>query len=352
MRAFCALCVCLFMFASDSLAAVETGVLGNASFRIEVGDPWNGTLVMYCGGYSHKPRQFSSTSKSDAPVGALVANGFAVAESGYSRGGWNVAGAAEDVVRLVEHFTKVHGRPKRVIVLGLSLGGVVATALLEHHPELFQGGVALCAPIAPASWFFQAFALEDLTVFDYFFPNLLPLPGRSAHAAPANADLAAAIAKALGDAPEKANAVLRYTRLRSTKDLVLALVFYRSLLEDVATQSGGNPFGNAGTIYADLEQLNEGVKRYPATPHSREFVIANYTPSGKLKTPLIAVQTTYDPLIPAAVQNYYGTVVSDESMPFFTQMVVNGAGHCAFPPDAVEKAMSLLLAQLSQSASR
>jgi pimeloyl-ACP methyl ester carboxylesterase len=351
MRTLSTFCVFLFLFGGTACAQVETGMLGSASFRIQVGQSWNGTLVVFCGGYNPKPRQFSAYGKMEGPAKALVATGYAVAESGYTRGGWNVATDAEDVVRLVEHFAKVHGQPKRVLVIGLSFGGLVATSLLEHHPDLFHGGVALCTPLAPASWFFQAFALEDLTLFDYYFPNLLPLPGQTGSAAPASAELAAAVTKALADAPEKANALLRYTRLRTTKDLVQALVFYRGLLEDVATQSGGNPFGNAGTVYAELDPVNDGVKRYAAAGQSRKFLVANYTPTGTLKSPLIAVHTTYDPMIPAAVQNYYASMLSDESMPFFTQMVVNGAGHCAFPPDALEKAMTRLLGQLDHPAS-
>ena len=100
---------------------VETGELNGAKFRIDMPAKWNGGLVLYCHGYAHIPLGFAA----DRPARVFVADGYAVAESGYSAGGYAVREAVHDTEALRRYFISKHGKPRETWLTGESMGGLV-----------------------------------------------------------------------------------------------------------------------------------------------------------------------------------------------------------------------------------
>jgi len=73
----------------------EAGEINGAQFRIDTPEKWNGVLVLYCHPYSPVPAVFDD--KPYPLLSLFLSLGYAVAQSGYSAGGWAVQEAVLDV---------------------------------------------------------------------------------------------------------------------------------------------------------------------------------------------------------------------------------------------------------------
>src|SRR5258707_531390 len=72
-------------------------------YRIEVPDPWNGTLVLYSHGYSFGPSP--ATDVGDPTTGSWLLNhGYALAGSSYSTSGWALQQAFVDQIQTLDIF--------------------------------------------------------------------------------------------------------------------------------------------------------------------------------------------------------------------------------------------------------
>lgn len=120
---------------AESFYGTYEGIHGQASYRIEVPDTWNGVLVMYAHGYrGERPDLFVSSP----PAGLrahLVAQGYAWAASSYSANYYDVRAGIEDTNALARDFMSLTGRaePTKHYIVGLSMGGHVAAAAVEQE---------------------------------------------------------------------------------------------------------------------------------------------------------------------------------------------------------------------------
>jgi hypothetical protein len=134
--------------------------------------------------------------------------------------------------------------------------------------------------------------------------------------------------------------------LHNTKDLAGTLTFITYLLKDLQQRGGGNPFDNRNVIYElpeNYNAINDGVKRYAADPHAAEYLRTWYTPTGKLGRPMLAIHTTYDPLVPVRIPNMYPAITeSAGSQDMFVQQYVKHDGHCAILPAEVAQGFTEL----------
>ncbi|MGZ4814514.1 MAG: alpha/beta hydrolase, partial [Terriglobales bacterium] len=150
----------------------------------------------------------------------------------------------------------------------------------------------------------------------------------------------------LNDNPKKAAAFRQFAKLKSNKEAAGTAVFLTYVLKDVQQRSGGNPFSNRDTIYSgspDDNRLNEGVKRYDATA-PLAYLKANYSLTGKLQHPVLAVHTTYDQLVLVEVPNHYALMTDVAgSGNMFVQQYVEHNGHCNISPEEVGKGFDELL---------
>lgn len=339
------LCLTL-LFAPLCLAQpkVETGDINGAKFRVDVPENWNGILILYCHGYNPSPGQFDP-ARPNPWVAAFP--GYAFAQSGYAAGGWAISEAVADTGALRRHFIRKYGAPKQTFVMGHSMGGFLTMLLVEQYPSEYSGGLALCGPLAPATWFMTRRVFDMAVVFAYYFPDAMPSPA----AVPADFAMSAAVStrieKLLDDKPDAAAAFRRYTNIKTNKEAAGTVSFFTYILKDLQQRGGGNPFDNRNTIYdgsPDDNALNDGVKRYTASPRASEYLRTYYTPTGKLTRPLMAIHTTYDPLVPPWVPDQYQTISElGGGSHMFVQKYVKRDGHCAITPQEIGQGFGQLV---------
>lgn len=315
----------------------EIGELHGASFRIDVPEQnWNHGLVMYFHGYEARPRVFSLVDGQPHPPSRILQQilnrGYAVAESGYSAGGWAVESAFRETEELRRYFDKKYGRPRETLVMGHSMGGLLTVMALEQHPDGYAGGLALCGVLAPTDLVMQR-AFANRVAFDAFFPGTLPEvdhipPTFMMNDVPVIND----VQKALDAKPDSAALIRSLADIHTNRGLADVLVFNTFVIEDLRLKAGGNPFDNRNLIYTgttDDYTLNTEVKRYAADPKAIQYVSSYYTPTGALKRKLLAIHTTYDPLVPASTAAYYDEATRRFGAgELFVQKYVNRDGHC------------------------
>ncbi len=340
MKLICAIALCanLCVAAPKIEPKTEIGEINGAKFRVDIPENWNGGLVMYCHGYSPVAGSFNE-GKLPAVLAVFTAQGYALAQSGYAAGGWAIEEAVQDTEALRRYFINKYGKPRETFVTGHSMGGFLTMLFMERFPPSYDAGLALCGPLAPTTYFMERGAFDARVVFDYYFPGALPRPDK----VPAdykNSQEAAKELQALIDSqPEKAAALLRYSGAHNTKDLAGTLTFITFMLLDLQQRSGGSPFDNRNVIYESTDNynaLNDGVKRYAADPHAAEYVRNWYTPTGKLTRPMLAIHTSYDPLVPVRIPARYPELVEQTgSTALFVQQYVKHDGHCTILPNEV-----------------
>jgi len=320
----------------------EIGELRGSSFRIDIPkENWNHSLVMYYHGYEAKPRIFSLVDGQPHPPSRILQQilnrGYAVAESGYSTGGWAVESAFKDTEELREYFGKKYGRPKETLVMGHSMGGLLTVMTLEQRPKDYSGGLALCGVLAPTDLVMQR-AFANRVAFDAFFPGVLPEVDRIPPSFMMNdTPVITKVQAALDAKPDSAALIRSLADIHTNRGLADVLVFNTFVIEDLRLKTGGNPFDNRNLIYTgttDDYTLNTQVKRYEGDRNAVRYMSEYYTPTGGLKRKLLAVHTTYDPLVPAATAAYYDDATRRAGVgDFFVQKYVNRDGHCNITAD-------------------
>ena len=133
------------------------GSIDGAAFSIKTPTTWNGTLLIYSHGYRQaqpappefRPVQTSAQAASDEKTAAaLLAQGYALAGSAYASNGWAVSDGIAAAEGLHDYFVKNIAQPKRVLVWGDSLGGLITQMVSEKHPEWVDGAAPLCGAVA------------------------------------------------------------------------------------------------------------------------------------------------------------------------------------------------------------
>ena len=139
---------------------------------------WNGDLLVYAHGYV-APNEPIGIPEDQLNLGGTyipdAANllGYAFATTSYSVNGLAVKQGLPDLVDLVNIFRTQHPTLKRVILVGVSEGGLITTLATEQYPDVFNGGLAACGPIGDFRRHTN-YVADFRTVFDYFFPGLIP----------------------------------------------------------------------------------------------------------------------------------------------------------------------------------
>ena len=122
------------------------GVLDDAQYLIAVPPEWNGGLVMFAHGYQGEGAGSGLASRE--PLDHYLTNhGYAWASSGYRSKGHRPDLFLVDLLALRAQFIERFGRPRWTIIHGQSMGGHVAIASLELHPEVYQGGLIECGVV-------------------------------------------------------------------------------------------------------------------------------------------------------------------------------------------------------------
>ncbi len=286
---------------------------------------------------ARKPDEMAST------FGAL---GVAVAQSGYSAGGYALREGARDTEALRLHFAQRFGAPRATWVSGSSLGGSITMMLMETFPTTYEGGLSLCAPLGPMLSYAKKVVFDPLVVFEFLFPGQLP---SSAHIPPdfvTTLERTEALEHLLDAHPEAAATLRRFAMTRTNKEQAANLDLFAHILGELQRRWGGNAFDNRDTIYTgsgDDIRLNDGVARYAADDGARALAIRDYTPTGRLARPLLSVRNVYDPLVGSYPSERYPEIAQlAGSGALFAQQYVRGDGHCAFGEGEIAGAFEAL----------
>jgi pimeloyl-ACP methyl ester carboxylesterase len=319
----------------------QTGELGGIPFRVQVPPDWNRCLVMFAHGYILPGRPWAPMSRERSAV--FLDRGFAVAESGYSRQGWAVEEGLAETEALRRYFCERYGMPDSTFITGYSMGGLIALASIELHPDAYDGALPMCGPLEPAIVFFKDRVFDMLVTFEALFGKALPseyTPVIQAAGLPGQA-----IAQALASDTALAARFAAHWGIRQS-DLPAIVSLYHLLYRELADRAGGNPIDNRNTYYADPElpaDLNGAVRRYAAEQTAVDYVLRNYTPTGEIEDPVLAVHTTYDAGVPPQLPGFYNisaTLKNNERR--FVQMYVEAEGHCNIAPALVGEAFDAL----------
>lgn len=315
-------------------AVDSSGEIEGAAYRIQIPADWNGNLLVYTHGYKARGAQWIPLHQSYSTT--FLSRGFAIAESGYSRQGWAVEEALQDTERLRKYFSKEYGKPDSTFVAGFSMGGLITLATIESYPDFYDGALPMCGPLAPAFYYFKEFMFDRLVMFEGLFSEALPAESKpviEAESLPAQV-----VAQALASDTTLAAEICSRWSIRQ-RDLPGMIAMFHFLYKELADRAGGNPFDNTNTIYAEVfpvKGLNGKVPRYSAEPAAMEYLIKYYTPSGKIKDPVLALHTTYDAGVPPCIPCYYFRTASMvDTNDLFVQKYVEADGHCNFTPAQV-----------------
>lgn len=351
----------------DAPSHVEGQLPSGATYVMDVPADWNRTVLLYSHGYTPDGSPNPAQNAPNASLrSALLSRGYALIGSSYAETGWVLEHALPDQLSTLDAFVDRFGRPSRTIAWGTSLGGMITTGLAERHGHRFAGALAMCGleQGGIANWNNTLDAVFAVRTFfgDPSVP-LVNLPDQAtalASVAELTAGMAVAqttpagrartaLAASLHNLPWTAGYESVYQALRGTVYVGL------SWRQEAETWAGGNPSWNTGVDYArmfarsavrdevvalykeaglsladDLALLNR-APRISASPSAVRYVARHLTFSGRLATPLLAIHTTGDALVPVQVERAYADAVHAEGRNrLLRQAFVDRAGHCTF----------------------
>lgn len=309
---------------------VETGVLDNAPFRIDMPEKWNGVLLIYYHGYSENPVTYDKSDMKGLSAG-LASAGFAVAQSGYSETGFAIEHAVPETEALRRYTIAHYGQPKETYVLGHSMGGQLTMITIENYPNRYDGALPLCGLLQPTTWAIGRGAAM-LAAFHYYYPGLLPGPVGISADTVLDEKLVDKVLAALPSNEKGLKEMMALGHFKTERDLADGVVFGSFIQRDFEQKLGASVMETRNYLYAggtDDDALNEGVKRYAGSETALAYLKSWYTPTGILLKPTLAVHTTYDPIIPAdTVRLYSDQVQRAGSSANFVQQFVKADGHC------------------------
>jgi len=354
-KSTCLAIAALALSAAAALAEIksEMGNIDGAVFRIDKPDNWHGGLIISNHGYSPEPRNPPSGPVS-ARTRIFTDQGYAVAASSYSRGGWAIEEAMKDNEKLIKYFSATYGKPNAIYAVGGALGGAITMASLELYPDVYTAGLNTCCGTLVPTIDNMSNSFDILVLTDYYFPGALPKltggPGKYRHG-----DAEAKRLQAIFDKnPQKAEIIRRYAR-RKPEDIAYYVAYQTYQLHEIQERSGGMPFDNTTTVYQidgdDFAAVNAGVKRFSADPAARDYVRRWYTPTGRLTRPLFIMSPVYDPIVLPTQAYPYVTRVKDAG--FEKNLVFqyyNHEGHGSMTPDEIKAAFDALQAWVKTGA--
>lgn len=330
---------------------------------------WNGDLLVYAHGYvpATEPVAIPEDQLS-LPDGTYIPDaanllGYAFATTSYSVNGLAINPGLADLVDLVDIFRAAHPTLKRVVLVGVSEGGLITTLATEQYPNVFSGGLAACGPIGDFRGQIN-YVADFRVVFDYFFPGLIP--GSPVEIPPAlvtswDAYFATTVAPVLL-APSSAMSI---TQLMNVTGVPYTLADPATLAEGIRTELwysakatndataklGGQPFDNLTRVYSGSlndDALNAGVQRFSASPDALAEIQARYQTTGRPLIPLVTIHTTNDQTVPYWHQTLYrAKVVANHRTPRYDLLEIDRYGHCNFTQIEVVQALILLQARIN-----
>ena len=330
---------------------------------------FNGTLIMYAHGYvsPQKPLALPMGELEGfiEPLYILLSKGFAFATTSYSKNGYAVEQAGEDLKALAKYFNANIAKTSKILLIGASEGASVIQMLIEKYPKKFDGGLAMCGPVAGMPY--QINKIGDFfVIFDYLFPWVFP--NKLSLSEPVERIYEKvqrrwekryedAIADAIQSHPLRTLLLFGITNTAfnwfdpesfvEAAKLHLGRTVFGTL--DMVETASGMPFDNHDRWYEASWHLNRHVERVTADMEALEYVREFYQPTGNLRKPLVTMHNSKDPNVPFEHEELYEQLVYESGLGgSLTKFEIEDPkfGHCNFTANQVLDAFSLLLMQL------
>jgi pimeloyl-ACP methyl ester carboxylesterase len=324
-------------------------------------------LLVYAHGYMapNRPVEIPEDQMSLPGSGLTIdqiANslGYAFATTSYYTNGLAVLPAISDLLDLVGIFTTTHGVPGQTFLAGVSEGGLITTLSVEKHPEVYDGGLAMCGPYGDFHGQISHFG-DFRVVFDYLFPELMPgspitIPDELMDTW--DIVFTATIQPVISETANMTavNQLLNVTGVSpyghspptSTASIERLLWYNVFATNDGRAKLGGQPFDNTDRQYsgsADDTLLNQQVNRFSADQAALDEVDAHYQTSGELTVPLVTLHTTGDPVVPYwHATRYLSKTIAAGHGDLHVHFRVDRHGHCSFEMGEVLEAFAEMVA--------
>jgi len=276
---------------------------------------------------------------------------------------WQQKAEFQDTFALTSYFRGRIGEPKRVILLGTSLGGLLALRLMEEYPRSYDAAIATCAPAAGTPLRMDRtldFAVAYATVFGWpeekwgaiddlkeglnFARDVNPIVQwpKSDGSNRGAWEFIRLIAGLSSDAFWVTDPAQGYP------GYFMQMLWTTQQRESIEMWSTGPIVQNVDHRYAlkpdekaylkdlglDADALLSTMNARPpvyACSRCRDYAYRFATVRGILTKPVITLHTTGDGLADITNEGYYRDAVASWSCPDkLYQAYVGGVGHCAF----------------------
>jgi pimeloyl-ACP methyl ester carboxylesterase len=327
---------------------VIDGSVAGSLYRLVRPTNWNGRLVLYAHGFVPSDAPVALPLEGSLLISLLVPQGFAVAYSSFSENGWAVKDGAERTHQLMGIFSSRFGRPARVYITGVSMGGLIAIDLSETYPSIYAGALPAGAVAGGSRRQFD-YEANVWTLFDFLYPEVLPSdaanvpPGidvTQTVVLPALAAMEANASSALAMAQIDQIPIPFATSEELVESIVTALAYYATEFTDLNNRTHGHGFfDNSNTQYTgalpteQLQAINAGIQRFTASADALSYLEHFYNPSGALRIPMLTLAMSRGPVVPGFHQiSYRDAVAAAGASDLLVQREIERYGHLTFTP--------------------
>jgi pimeloyl-ACP methyl ester carboxylesterase len=153
------------LIVDGAATTVHQGVHRHAAYDVEVPARWNGDLVMYAHGYAG---QGTVLTVDPPPFGLrqqLLEEGYAWAASSYYDNGYDVRAGVLSTHDLARFFEELVREPRKVFLVGVSMGGHITGRSVEQYPEFYAAALPMCGVLGD-NHLFDVFMDENLVAQD------------------------------------------------------------------------------------------------------------------------------------------------------------------------------------------
>ncbi len=306
---------------------------------------------------------------------ALGKMGYTVAYSSFSENGFAVKDGAQRTHQLRGRVaSELSGQPRRSFLVGHSLGGAVGVILAETYPEQYDGALLMCGMVG-GSLLQTQYIGNVRALFDAFYPKKLE---GSILVSPRRMITIPEIAAIVGTNPigllaiaSTAQTPLPIIPVGSVFDqtspiaqtlvgsLFGALSFHARGIENVLEITNGHsPFDNEKTVYTvgrpvvsdaalvtmiggAIASANDNVERVAIDPSAQQYLEQHFSPTGRLRFPVMTVHNTWDPGVPEFHEGAFAKVVDAAGASAnLLRRQIPRFGHCAITADETVKSFN------------
>ncbi|MEI7554069.1 hypothetical protein [Candidatus Chlorohelix sp.] len=305
-------------------AITATGRLDGALFLLKIPFSWNHQVVLYAHGYTNPGTQDFNvlpgvSDNMKAVLNTALGQGFAYGYSAYSKDGYAVENGVKHTQSLKNLIDRIGNH--RAYIIGESMGGNVAMALVEKYENDYVGALPFCGVVS--GWYEQVRYLADFRmVYDFYtlntpfqlqaadgsygdpripvFPQeavtkVATLFGATVHADPAVSTPAKYIIEQVSIAADITPEPVSF---------INALMGATTGFEDLKKTAGGIGYSNIKVTYAGGPNLfgdaiNSDIYRLAVdNPKAVTYLKNWYTPKGDFEAKVLSVHNRIDPLVP------------------------------------------------------